>query len=138
IPANEVAEAVRGSGLVRLGPKAVRAIRKLFSRAVREWAADIDEQVTSDPHRLTRIPNSLHGKTGLRALTISLSELSDIKPLRDAVGLPSDEVEVLIKVPVPRFRLGGEGFGPYEPGERVRLPLYCAALIALKGRGEVV
>ncbi|WP_243675341.1 hypothetical protein [Vulcanisaeta distributa] len=35
----------------------------------------IDEVVTMDVHRLIRLPNSLHGKTGLRVIRVSPSDL---------------------------------------------------------------
>ena len=45
-----------------------------------------DEPVTSDVHRLIRLPGSLHGKTSLRVVSLSRDALTHFDPLRDAVA----------------------------------------------------
>ena len=42
---------------------------------------EIDEPVTTDIHRLIRMPGSLHGKTGLRVTPVNLEELVRFDPL---------------------------------------------------------
>ncbi len=118
-----------------VGKKTVELLRRMVVELVEFSGAVIDEQVTGDPQRMTRIPNSLHGKTGLRAVPLSPDGIRSFRPLRDAVALDGEEVTVEVRVPVPRFRLGGEGFGPLSPGDSVRLPAYAAAMIILRGRG---
>ncbi|MEM4039449.1 MAG: DNA primase catalytic subunit PriS [Thermoplasmata archaeon] len=44
-----------------------------------------DEPVTTDIHRLIRLPGSLHGKTSLIVTPVSINEIDDFNPLRDAV-----------------------------------------------------
>ncbi len=126
-----------GVPLLNPTPTLVRDLRRIALEIVRARRVKIDEMVTPDTSRLTRIPNSLHGKTGLRAMALSPDELRDFQPLRDAVGLSDDHVRVFTTAPVPKFRVKGESFGPYEPGVGVDLPMFAAALVLLKGRGVI-
>jgi len=118
----------------------MRKRRWLMEKAVmrmREEAATVDEAVTFDIQRLTRVPNSLHGKTGLRAMTLTYEELDDFDPFLDAVGLSDSPVKVRITRRVPKFSVNGLVFGPYRREEVVELPAYAAALIVLRERGKV-
>jgi DNA primase small subunit len=55
-------------------------------------SGEVDEPVTADIKRLIRLPGSLHGKTGLRVVPLSRTELDDFDPLTDAVPVQySDE-----------------------------------------------
>jgi DNA primase small subunit len=79
-----------------------KTIRKFFlnsalrKTAVSLSAGETDEPVTCDVKRLIRLPSSLHGKTGLKVVKISVDELKDFDPLRDAVVLPEDPVHIKI------------------------------------------
>ncbi len=89
----------------------------------------IDTSTTVDIHRLIRLPDSIHGSTGLSAKRVS--SLSTFDPYRDAVVLPS--VEVTVKVDIsPSFRMKRREFGPFK-NEVVELPLYVAYYLI--GRG---
>jgi DNA primase small subunit len=110
-------------------------LEKAVSR-MKEEAATVDEAVTFDIQRLTRVPNSLHGKTGLRAMTLTYDELDEFDPFTDAVGLSDSPVKVRITRKVPRFSINGLIFGPYSRDEVLELPAYAAALIVLRERGK--
>ena len=68
-----------------------KTLRKFFlNRALRKSAVSLsagetDEPVTCDVKRLIRLPGSLHGKTGLKVVDISLDKLEEFDPLIDAV-----------------------------------------------------
>ncbi len=122
---------------VKLSSRERKRLLSLLKESAQRSGARIDWMVTMDTGRLTRIPNSIHGKTGFRALRLSLDEYETFNPFKDAVGLPSDpEIKVRMKMPVPKFRLKGETFGPYPPGEEVQLPGFAAAFVILRGRAE--
>lgn len=55
-------------------------------KVIRTEGGQTDEPVTSDIHRLIRLPGSLHGKTSLRVVSLSRDELTHFDPLRDAVA----------------------------------------------------
>jgi DNA primase small subunit len=79
-----------------------KTIRKFFlnsalrKTAVALSAGETDEPVTCDVKRLIRLPSSLHGKTGLKVVKITVDELKDFDPLRDAVVLPDVPVHIMI------------------------------------------
>ncbi|HZY70609.1 MAG TPA: DNA primase catalytic subunit PriS [Thermoplasmata archaeon] len=60
--------------------------------AVLEVAGETDAPVTTDVHRLIRLPGSLHGGTGFRVVPLEREALDRFDPLRDA-PLPDDTVE---------------------------------------------
>jgi DNA primase small subunit len=71
----------------------------------------VDEPVTSDIKRLIRLPQSLHGKTGLKVVPMTRDKLDEFDPLRDAIPdiFPDDPVKVAVKEKVD-IRLRGERF----------------------------
>lgn len=124
-------------GYLRLSPKERRRFEEALRSSIARSAARIDWMVTMDTGRLTRIPNSLHGKTGFRALSLTLEDYGNMNPFNDAVGLPAEpELSVEVRLMVPRFRMRGESFGPYSEGEVVRLPAYAASFLVLRGRAS--
>jgi len=90
----------------------------------------IDEPVTRDVKRLIRLPGSLHGKTGLRVVTLTRDQMNDFDPLRDAVpgSLPDRSVKVVLKqrldTHVKDFRVRGEG--------TMDVPAYAALFLVLR------
>ncbi|RDD53355.1 MAG: hypothetical protein BA066_04855 [Candidatus Korarchaeota archaeon NZ13-K] len=135
----ELAERLMGGGAVRMSQRERRRLEESISSLIPRSAARIDWMVTMDAGRLTRIPNSLHGKTGFRALSLTLDEYTTMNPFEDAVGLPNEpELTVEVKLAVPRFRMRGESFGPYGEGESVRLPASAAAFLVLRGRADLL
>lgn len=96
---------------------------------------ETDEPVTSDTKRLIRTPGSLHGKSGLRVVTLTRDELTDFDPLRDAVAFGDEEVEVEVVKPVS-VQLKGEKMD-LEPGRR-RVPQYGAVFAVLRGAAAPV
>lgn len=107
----------------------------LKQRIVEEKAinliGDTDRMVTLDTSRLMRLPDSLHGGTGLKAMTIK--DLDAFDPLEDAVVFPTAMIDLEIGKDIPKFELGGEKHGPYRTGERVSLPEYAGVYLMLKG-----
>ncbi|MBX8631834.1 MAG: DNA primase catalytic subunit PriS [Candidatus Thermoplasmatota archaeon] len=76
-------------------------------------AGQTDEPVTSDVHRLIRIPGTLHGKTGLKVISMTRNSLDSFNPLEDAVARFDDsEVTVISRTAFET---------PPFMGERVRL-----------------
>ena len=118
------------------GPRDRRALDRLVEAAVRREAAAIDTVVTTDIHRLIRLPGTLHGKTGLRAVRVPVDELEGFDPLRSAVAFDEGEVEVHV-VRSPEFRVGEETYGPFRE-EEVELPSAAAILLLCKGVARVV
>ena len=95
----------------------------------------IDGNVTNDPSHLIRLPDSIHGETGLSAKRInSLAELANYEPLDEAIAFSKGEVTVIAESR-DEFTMKGSTFGPYH-SERVELPSYAGVYLVLKGRAH--
>ena len=109
-----------------------KTIRKFFlNSALRKTAVSIcagetDEPVTCDVKRLIRLPGSLHGKTGFKVEKITLDNLKDFDPLRDAVVLPDDTVNVELNQPFS-IKIKGDEFNLKQ--EKQELPRFLAAFL---------
>lgn len=89
---------------------------------------ETDEPVTADVKRLIRMPDSLHGKSGLRVVRLTMDELDDFDPLVDAVALPRDETDRVVAQKPVSFEVGGETFrlGENEPQDLPRFAAFFA------------
>ncbi|MEM3439528.1 MAG: DNA primase small subunit PriS [Candidatus Bathyarchaeia archaeon] len=112
----------------RVGSKGWGAILR---GAIRLASVNIDAVVTTDLHRLIRLPGSLNGKTGLIVMPLEVDEMEDFEPFIDAAAFNGEEKIHVIEA--PKLRLGGESFGPYED-ETVSLPTSAALLLVCKGK----
>jgi DNA primase small subunit len=112
-----------------------KLMRKIES-IIKEKAVKVDAVVTMDIHRLIRLPETLNGKTGLRAVKVDLTRLKDFNPFIEAVALEDGEEKIYVKE-APKFLLGGEEFGPYKK-EKATLPTAAALLLICKGKAELV
>ncbi|HUT00507.1 MAG TPA: DNA primase catalytic subunit PriS [Candidatus Thermoplasmatota archaeon] len=104
------------------------ALRKT---AVSLSAGETDEPVTCDVKRLIRLPSSLHGKTGLKVVKITIDELKDFDPLRDAVVLPDAPVQISVHQDVT-IDMKNQNYHLYAGQQEV--PTYLAAFLI--GRKE--
>jgi DNA primase small subunit len=91
--------------------------------------------VTTDIHRLIRLPWTLHGKTGWLAHTVAIDELEDYDPLTSAIALTDGNEKVYVRR-APRFRIGDEFYGPYEE-EQVELPMAAAVFLLCKNAARL-
>ena len=81
----------------------------LADRVVDNHAAPIDEPVTTDTHRLIRLPGSLHGGSGLVVTPIDRENLDSFRPLVDAVPERFTTQEVSIEIETSQaVALGGD------------------------------
>lgn len=100
-------------------------------------AEDTDKQVTIDTSRLIRLPDSIHGGSGLIAKTVkSIGHLDDFDPLTEAVAFGTKNMSIQLSEPVPQFDLMGEKMGPFEAGV-IEVPEYAGIYLLLKGKGDV-
>ncbi len=92
--------------------------------------ARIDTVVTTDIHRLIRMPETLNGKTGLRAATVEMDRLEEFDPFYEPVVF--DGLQKVLVTEAPELRLCGQEYGPFADAE-VELPLAVAILLIAKG-----
>ncbi len=110
--------------------------RRIMEFCAQQQSAKIDTVVTTDIHRLIRLADTLHGKTGLKKVEFPVSVIDDFDPFKNAVAFKKGVVTVFVS-DAPEFRLGDEVFGPYKE-RKVELPTVAAMLLICKGRAEVV
>ncbi len=107
--------------------------KALALKAVERRSAHVDTVVTTDVHRLIRLPGTLNGHTGLLAARVPGEGLDEFDPFSE-----SSVFQGLMRVRVkdaPEFRLGEEHFGPFHD-EAVELPAAAAMLLLCKRRAE--
>ncbi|MGQ9538770.1 MAG: DNA primase small subunit domain-containing protein [Candidatus Bathycorpusculaceae bacterium] len=120
--------AVRGFGF--------KTWEKLVNHVVTLESVKIDTVVTTDVHRLIRMPETLNGKTGFKKAEVSISAMEDFDPFKDAIAFRKGNAEVWVS-DAPKFRIGDETFGPYR-NRKVELPMAAVLLLVCRGRAEVV
>jgi len=101
-----------------------------------ESSLDIDRQTSVDMKKIIRVPNTLHGGTGLNAVPVSVGELRSFNPFDSAVVFGDGRVKVFINKS-PKFYLKHNWFGPFEQAE-VELPLHAALYLVAKGKAKLV
>lgn len=98
-------EAVMKEGKLAFGDSGLHAIIEQMLEKDAEYicvhyGCGIDAPVTADIKRLIRVPGSLHGKSGLRVMSLSRKEFEDFDPLRDAVYFGDEPVKTRVLHPV--------------------------------------
>jgi DNA primase small subunit len=114
----------------------VETWKKIVQCGVELQSVKIDTVVTPDVNRLIRLLNSLHGKTGLKKVEVSMFDLEDFDPLRNAVAFKEGTVIVQV-AEAPQFRVQEQTFGPFK-GQKVELPTAAALMLLCKGVAKVV
>lgn len=104
--------------------------------AIKQQSADIDTVVTTDIHRLIRLPNTLHGKTGWQTQTINPENISDYDPFTNAIVFKGEEVKLFVRW-APKIRIGDTTYGEYNE-EKVTLPLAVAIFLLCKKGARVI
>ncbi|MEK6958287.1 MAG: DNA primase small subunit domain-containing protein [archaeon] len=120
----------------RSGVNAERFWGSMLGFAVSEDKLEIDRQTSIDINKIIRVPDTLHGSTGLQAKEVPLSALPSHNPLKECVVFSSGEVK-LSKAVAPKFYLNGEWFGPFN-GDEVPLPSFAAFYLLARGSAELV
>ena len=146
----EVANYINGTGLVR-PPRLDRApseaggwLEKFAASGTKDqpqrletvinaFSSRIDESVTTDIHRIFRMPGTLHGNSGL--LKMRVHDLEGFRPEHDPVVLGEEDVTLSVQGSPP-FSLKGRAFGPYS-SEEAELPTYAAVYLMTKGLGRL-
>ena len=111
--------------------------KEVFKEAFQEASVPVDTVVTTDVHRLIRLPHTLHGKTGLKVIPLTLEKLYEFDPLNDALAFPMDE-KVRVRVRnAKKIKIGGEIYGPYKD-DVINLPMPVALFYVCRGKAVPV
>lgn len=107
----------------------IEQFRQRITEIGRELGVHIDSQVTTDVHRVFRMPGTLNGKSGLTKIFCRDLDLFD--PFDDACQLSEREVLVKLMLPRLKLRLKGQRFDLSK--DTVRVPLFVAVYLISKG-----
>ncbi len=96
----------------------------------------IDRNVTNDTSHLIRLPNTIHGETGLAARVVgSVSDLERFDPMKDAIAFRRGEMKISANTNFELY-MNGLKFGPY--GGNIRVPIYVGIYLYLKGYAKLL
>jgi DNA primase small subunit len=109
---------------------------KIAEHVAKLRSAKIDTVVTTDVHRLIRLADTLHGKTGFLKVEFPVSTIHDFDPFKDAIAFKEGTTTVNVS-DAPEFRLSDEKFGPYR-NQKAELPTAAAVLLICRNRAQVV
>lgn len=108
---------------------------KIIRKAIETQSVKVDTVVTTDIHRLIRLPNTLHGETGFKKIELPPNEIERFDPFRNAVAFREGTITVEVS-DSPSFRVGDSVFGPFR-NQRVELPSAAAMFLLCKGAAKV-
>jgi DNA primase small subunit len=111
-------------------------LAQILDQARIQVQGETDAPVTTDIHRLIRLPGSLHGGTGFRVLPLTREELDQFEPFRDAPvpanSLPPVDVILLTDVDYPTVPDATRG----REGERLTVSRPTALFLTLRGEAR--
>lgn len=99
----------------------------------REMGVRIDPQVTTDVHRVFRMPGTINSKSGLAKAACDIDGIDAFDPFRQACVLGDGKVNISLKAPV-KLRLKGEPFNLAK--ETAEVPAFAAVYLICKGLAE--
>lgn len=107
----------------------------LLNLAISKISFRIDPMSSSDIYKIMRMPETIHGGTGLLSSLIKTREdLEKFDPFSDAVIFREDKVKrIEITRPINKFKFLNKEYGPYSLGERLDLPEAVSVYLLLKG-----
>ncbi len=110
-------------------------IQKIIQeKAVKAIAStDADKMVTIDTSRLIRLPDTLHGGSGLIAKKVS--DIDKFNPLENATVFGNEMTKIKLEKKIPEFDFSGGKVGPFDIGI-VKVPESLAVYLLLKGFGD--
>lgn len=91
--------------------------RKIAQHGIEMQSIKLDTVVTTDIHRLIRLGNTLHGKTGLKKIKVSLADIEQFDPLKSAVAFKGGTATIFVSQ-APQIRLGEQTYGPFKEQKR--------------------
>ena len=106
--------------------------------AAEKLKLNLDRQTSIDLHKILRVPETIHGGTGLIAKKLSIEELKKFNPLNDAVafnGSEAKEVKLELKE-TPKFYFN-DSFHELAPGKAM-VSLDLAVYLLAKKKAKLI
>lgn len=109
-------------------------VDKIINQKKIKTLGDVDKMVTIDTSRLIRLPDTIHGGSGLKAARIK--DLEKFDPLVDAIALGNEKIKINLAEKTPSFEMNGQKFGPFSGIAEV--PEYAGIYLLLRGFGDLL
>lgn len=111
-------------------------IEHLVASVVNADSVKLDAMVTTDVHRIFRMPETLNNKTGLAKR--KCEDIAQFDPFSEAVALPDQVEEIEVRVDMcPKVTLCGKSLGPVKSPTTVKLPLFLAVYLIARGAAKI-
>jgi DNA primase small subunit len=102
-----------------------------LDRMTKEMGVRLDPQVTTDVHRVFRMPGTLNSKSGLAKARCN--DIYSFDPFVDACLLGDGKVSVRLKAPI-KLKIMGKSFNISK--ESAEMPTYAAVYLMCKGLAD--
>ena len=109
---------------------------RVAEKEMRLETVDVDTGVTIDTKRLIRVPNTLHGSTGLVAK--KLDRFEGFEPYRDALAFGNEPLKIKANQDLPEQDFAGETMEKIEKGEEKGVPKSYGTYLILKDAATLV
>ncbi len=108
----------------------------LLTSLVEEEKLFLDRQTSVDIKKIIRVPDTIHGSTGMIAKSFEKEKLKEFKPLDESIIFSTNPLKVFVEK-APKFYLGGETFGPFKEQE-TELPEFAAVFLLARNSAKMV
>jgi DNA primase small subunit len=108
----------------------------LLSNLTEKEKLFLDRQTSVDLAKIIRVPDTIHGSTGMIAKTLKKEQLNDFMPLNESIIFSSNPIKVFVKS-TPRFSLMNESFGPFKEQE-TELPEFAGIYLMARNSAELI
>lgn len=115
-----------------------KKLREILENELSLQTVNIDGGVTQDVSKLIRVPNSIHGSTGLSAKILSLKELASFEPMHHALVFSQRPIKIVALENVPEIEIGNTTQEKISKGEEKEVPEYFAIYLKLKGSAKLL
>jgi len=130
-------DAIKTGNMEAGGPGIRKFTKAVSTQVITAESAPIDEPVTTDTHRLIRLPKTLHGGSGLVVTPIDREALDEFDPLVDAIPEPFRGREIEVRVEEPRrVELDGD-ITKLQPGVH-SVAEYVGVFLMARGEADKV
>lgn len=118
------------------GKKTEAFWNSVLASIVEKKRHSIDRMASGDMHRLMRVPDTLHGSTGLVAKSFKLTELDAFDPFVHALAFTDIPGRKLLVRAMPKLTWGSETLGPLQ-NEEIMVSGPIAAYLVGWGAAEL-
>ena len=109
--------------------------KSVVEHVIRNKALPIDRQTSVDIRKIVRVPNTLHGSTGLNASLLPEDKINGFDPLKDAIVFSDKPIKVKT-TKIRSFSLNKKTFGPFD-NEETELPMYAGIYLLARGSASL-